>query len=115
MPKIAQKRLPVLTAEQLGKVLVACKKPRDKALVLFMADSGLRRQEVIQLTWGDLDMVSGLVTVKRGKESKAGSAVIGALPAGHCLDIGEHLATLQATHPYFGPVMDCPSPALVFS
>jgi site-specific recombinase XerD len=77
MPKIAQKRLPVQTAEQLGIVLVACKKPRDKALVLFMADSRLRRQEVIQLTWGDLDMTSGLVVVKRGKGGKARSAVIG--------------------------------------
>jgi integrase/recombinase XerD len=97
MPKIAQKRLPVLTAEQLGKVLAACKKPRDKALVLFMADSGLRRQEVIQLTWGDIDMASGLVLV------------------GHCLAIGEHFTILQTALPYSHPGMDCLSPVLVFS
>lgn len=78
MPKIAQKRLPVLTAEQLGKVLAVSKKPREMALVLFMADSGLRRQEVIQLTRGNLDMTSGLVVVKRGKGGNARSAVIGA-------------------------------------
>jgi integrase/recombinase XerD len=78
MPKIARKRLPVLTAEQLNTVLKACLKPRDKAVILFIADSGLRRAEVISLNWGDIDMTSGLVTVKRGKGGKARSAVIGA-------------------------------------
>jgi integrase len=77
MPRVAKKRLPCLTAEQLKTVLAACKKPRDKALVLFMADSGLRRAEVIALNWGDFDIMSGLVTMKRGKGGKARSAVIG--------------------------------------
>jgi site-specific recombinase XerD len=78
MPKIAQKRLPVLSADELAKVLAACLSKRDKALILFIADSGLRRQEVILLKWGDIDMTSGLVVVKRGKGGKARSAVIGA-------------------------------------
>ena len=43
-----------------------------------MADSGLRRAEVIALNWGDVDMQSGLVRVVRGKGGKARSAVIGA-------------------------------------
>ncbi len=77
MPRVAKKRLPCLTAQQLKTVLGACKKPRDKAIVLFMADSGLRRAEVIDLNWGDVDMLNGLVTVKRGKGGKARSAVIG--------------------------------------
>ncbi len=78
MPRVEKKRLPCLTAEQLNTVLSVCKKPRDKALILFMADSGLRRAEIISLNWDDIDIMSGLVRVKRGKGGKARSAVIGA-------------------------------------
>lgn len=77
LPKIAKKRLPMLTAEQLRAVVASCNH-RDKAIVLFMADSGLRRAEVCALNWGDVDMQSGLVTVRCGKGGKARSAVIGA-------------------------------------
>jgi integrase len=78
MPKVAKKRLPVLTANELSKVIMACNNPRDKAIVLFMADSGLRRAEVCALSWGDVDIQSGLVTVQKGKGGKARSSVIGA-------------------------------------
>ena len=78
MPRVAKKRLPCLTADELSKVIAACQNPRDKALTLFMADSGLRRAEVVALNWGDVDMMTGLVIVRRGKGNKARSAVIGA-------------------------------------
>jgi integrase len=58
MPKLAKKRLPVLTAEQLSQIVKACS-ARDRAIVLFMADSGLRRAEVCALNWDDIDMQSG--------------------------------------------------------
>jgi len=77
MPKLSRKRLPVLTADELRVIVKACN-VRDKAIVLFMVDSGLRRAEVIALNWGDVDMQSGLVKVKRGKGRKDRSAVIGA-------------------------------------
>jgi site-specific recombinase XerD len=78
MPRVEKKRLPCLTADQLNTVILACKHPRDKALILFMVDSGLRRAEIIGLYWEDIDITSGLVRVKRGKGGKAHSAVIGA-------------------------------------
>ena len=77
LPKLAKKRLPVLTAEQLREVIKSCN-VRDKAIVLFRADSGLRRAETINLNWADLDMQSGLVRVKQSKGKKDRSAVIGA-------------------------------------
>jgi site-specific recombinase XerD len=77
MPKLEKKRLPVLNADQLQRVLTACN-VRDKAIVLFMADSGLRRAEVCALNWGDIDMESGLVRVMQGKGKKDRSAVVGA-------------------------------------
>lgn len=45
--------------------------PRDKAVILLMVDTGLRRAEVIALNWGDVDIATGLVRVTRGKGGKA--------------------------------------------
>jgi integrase/recombinase XerD len=78
MPKLAKKRLPVLTAEQLQTVVKVCG-VRERALVLFLADSGLRRSEVLRLNWGDVDMQTGLVRVAKGKGGKDRSAVVGAV------------------------------------
>lgn len=76
MPRVAQKRLPVLTAEEVGRLLAICD-TRDRAIVLLMVDSGLRRAEVCALNWDDVDIQNGLVRVQRGKGGKARSAVVG--------------------------------------
>jgi site-specific recombinase XerD len=78
MPRLGKKRLPVLAPREVEAVIRACLKPRDKALIYFLVDSGLRREELCRLNWGDVEIGSGLVTVKRGKGGKARSAVIGA-------------------------------------
>jgi integrase/recombinase XerD len=78
MPKVAKKRLPVLTADEVNTVLHSCKSARDKAIILLMVDTGLRRSEVIALNWTDIDFTTGLALVKRGKGGKARSVVIGA-------------------------------------
>ena len=77
MPKLEQRRLPSLDAPQLAVVLQACTKPRDRAIVHLLADTGLRRAEACALTWGDVDLASGLVRVVRGKGGKARSVVVG--------------------------------------
>jgi integrase/recombinase XerD len=77
MPKVRQKRLPFLTAEQVSKLLSVCNL-REKALVLFMIDSGLRRQEVCNLKRADVDLQTGVVMVRQGKGRKDRLAVIGA-------------------------------------
>jgi len=77
MPTVAQKRLPVLSGEDVQKLLVVCREKRDKALILLMVDTGLRRAEVCALNWCDVDISSGLVRVVRGKGGKARSVVVG--------------------------------------
>ena len=42
MPKVVKKRLPRLSAEELQQAARACN-VRDRAILFFMADSGLRR------------------------------------------------------------------------
>lgn len=78
MPRVSQKRQPSLDANMLTQAISECQSIRDKAILLLMADTGLRRAETISLNWGDLDILSGLIRVRRGKGGKARSVVIGA-------------------------------------
>lgn len=77
MPKVRQKRLPFLTAEQVQKVLAVCT-TRERAIILTLVDSGLRRQEVCNLNRSDVDLQTGVIRVRQGKGRKDRIAVIGA-------------------------------------
>ncbi len=78
MPTIGKKRLLVLSAEELQQVVKACRNPRDKAIVLLIADCGIRRAEACALNWGDVEIPSGIVRIMTGKGGKYRSVVIGA-------------------------------------
>jgi integrase/recombinase XerD len=77
MPRIGEKRQPVLTSDEVQQVLNACINTRDRAIILFLIDTGLRRSEMCYLNWGDIELSSGLVLVRKGKGKKARSVVIG--------------------------------------
>jgi integrase/recombinase XerD len=77
MPKVSRKQLPILDEEQVRTILRACN-TRDKALVLFMADCGIRNSEVCKLNWGDVNFETGLVRVVQGKGQKDRGVAIGA-------------------------------------
>lgn len=106
MPMLTKKRLPVLTADQLTNVVEACQNPRDKALILFLADTGLRRSEVIALRWEDIDMQTGLVRVECGKGSKARSAVVGATARRALLHYRRTLKNREERAPVFQTLHD---------
>ncbi len=99
MPKIEKKRLPVLTANEVNTVLRSCKLARDKAIILLMVDTGLRRSEVIALNWTDVDFATGLAQVKRGKGGKFRSVVIGATSRRTLLAYRRTLAKVTETAP----------------
>ncbi len=77
MPTIAKKRLPVLTAKEVKKALSTCTNNRDKAIILMLVDTGLRRAELCALNWGNIDISSGIVRIAKGKGGKARSVVAG--------------------------------------
>jgi len=77
LPKVRQKRLPFLTAEQIKQVLAVCD-VREKAVIYLLVDSGLRRQEACNLNRNDIDMQTGIVKVRQGKGKKDRTAIIGA-------------------------------------
>lgn len=74
---------------------------RDKAIVLFMADSGLRRGEVVNLNWSDVNIETGLVKVKQGKGKRDRSAVIGAKTRRALLAYRRSLSPIGDTSPMF--------------
>ena len=78
MPKIEAKPIRVLNEEELQRILRVCQRTRDKALILFMVDTGLRRSEVMFLNWQNIDIPGGAVNVERTKNKRARSVFIGA-------------------------------------
>jgi integrase/recombinase XerD len=101
VPKVAKKRLPVLSAEELTKVVSACQNHRDKAAILVIADAGLRRAKTIALNWGDVDMSTRLLRVVRGKGGKARSSVVGSATRRALLQYRRTLKDTSDTAPLF--------------
>ncbi len=77
MPRVEQKRMEVLTREEVRRVLSVCG-CRDRALVMTLIDSGVRRGEALDLGWDDMDFHTGSIQVRRGKGSKARVTYVGA-------------------------------------
>jgi integrase len=77
MPKLQRKQLPMLDAEQVRTILRACN-TRDRAIVMFQADCGIRNSELCKLNWGDVDFETGLVRIEQGKGQQDRAVVIGA-------------------------------------
>ena len=50
---------------------------RDKAILLFLLDTGVRHQELTDLQVGDVDINTGQVIIRRGKGRKGRSVFIG--------------------------------------
>ena len=78
-PKVDQPVVDPLTDDELRALIGACATPhstgpheplhhrRDEAIVRLMLETGVRVGEVVALEIGDLDLDTGLVTVRRGK------------------------------------------------
>lgn len=84
MPRLEKKVLPALRADEVQALLAACECERDKAIILFLLDSGVRASELCALNVGDVDP-RGAVTVRRGKGKKGRETYIGATTRKHLL------------------------------
>jgi len=61
------KRQRVLSRSEEEKLLLALSDPRRlhiRALVVAALDSGARKNELLTLNWGDIDFVSGVITIR---------------------------------------------------
>ena len=72
-PKVTQKVVPVLTDDELRRLLDTCRTDRtlygrrDYAILRILVDTGMRRGEVVALTLRDVDLDAGLLIVRRSK------------------------------------------------
>ena len=60
------KRERILTREEEGRLLLACAGRREhiKPILICAIDTGMRRGEILKLTWADIDFDNGIVTVQ---------------------------------------------------
>jgi len=74
-PLVERKPVPVLTDDEMRRLLKVCHgknlaAKRDEALIRLMADTGLRHAEVVALTVDDVDLAQRIVTIRKGKGGK---------------------------------------------
>lgn len=72
LPKLPKGRVDRFTDAQISQLLEASRalSYRDYAICFLLLDSGLRREELAKLNVTDVDLTTGLVTVKHGKGDK---------------------------------------------
>lgn len=78
MPKVAEDLPVVLTDDEIRTVLQTVELQRNLMIVHFILDSGVRAAELLALNIGDVDMQTGMVTVRLGKGQKSRLTSIGA-------------------------------------
>jgi len=78
LPQPAVGARSVLSPEEVRHLLDATEETRyvargirDRAVLTLLVSTGLRRQEVLDLTLHDIDLVDGLVRVRRGKGNRS--------------------------------------------
>ncbi len=69
--------------EDVKRLLDTCITPRDKALVAFLADSGLRISEALALRIGDLNFPDRTIAIRNGKGGKDGVGLFGPYASRH--------------------------------
>ena len=79
-PRAIQNEIRPLTAEQLQKLIEAAYENKEDKhalllTIIFAAFTGMRREEILGLTWGDVDVKKGLITIRKARTS-AGSKIV---------------------------------------
>lgn len=70
MPRVEETIPVTLTDEEIRICLERISDPRNLAIFQFILDTGVRASELIALTVGDVEMETGIVTVRQGKGQK---------------------------------------------
>ncbi|MCB0111892.1 MAG: tyrosine-type recombinase/integrase [Caldilineaceae bacterium] len=78
LPRVAERLPKVLTADQVRKLYATCYTDRDRAMLLAMLDTGARAGEFCQLNYEDVDISTGIVTIREGKPRRDREAYLSA-------------------------------------
>jgi len=73
-PRVNVELLEPVEMDDIHKMIDSCKDNltgrRDKALLLFLLDTGVRASELISISTQDINFITGEVTIKQGKGKK---------------------------------------------
>lgn len=69
-PRQERREHDYLNISEVNRLLEACSSPSEKALFGTACFAGLRQGEIIALTWGDIDIVSGTIYVRKTYDPK---------------------------------------------
>lgn len=75
--KLDKKIIPVLTQDEIKKLLKNAQFERDSVLILFLLDTLMRASEALALNIEDVDLKKGTVTIHLGKGGKSRVTYIG--------------------------------------
>jgi len=78
MPRVPPKVQPVLSPDDVKRLLTAATCERDRALVLFLLDTGARRAEAQSVNWGDVNLQTGVVRLRNTKGGRPRVVILGA-------------------------------------
>jgi len=81
-PKVPDKPLEPADLDDVSSLLSACKGNslldyRDKAVIMFLLDTGVRARELLQINFEDVNLMSGEVLIRQGKGKKSRSVFLG--------------------------------------
>jgi integrase len=75
-PKAEHREIVTLTAEEGRRLLAAAASDRFEALFVLALTAGLRRGELLGLTWADVDLDSAALTVRREVVAVKGGLIV---------------------------------------
>jgi integrase len=75
-PPLRQKPVDALTDDEIGRLLNACsgrdwRDRRDRAIIALLADTGMRKGEVLALNADDINLTNRTVVIRRAKGNKS--------------------------------------------
>jgi len=77
MPRLEKKVPHALSNSQIERILNAATTERDKAIVLFLFDTGVRASELCSIDVNDIDLELGEILIRHGKGQKQRFVYIG--------------------------------------
>jgi integrase len=88
LPKLQKRKPAVLDPEKLGTLFERARGTRLYPFVVLAADTGCRRGELLALTWPDLDIATGELTVSKSVEQTRAGLRVKSTKSGEARTIG---------------------------
>lgn len=94
-PKTERKEVQILEKDDFEKLLDRVRDTRYYAMVVFAADSGCRRGEMLAVEWSDIDTESGVVTVSKSLSETSGGLEIKTTKSGRSRHVSLSESTIE--------------------